>query len=365
MPGSGVTVRAMGARLQDSVRAETDNSGERHPRRLALLIETTPVVVRTKRFGKLELKRSMTIGDAIFLQELEQEGRPVDDRHYTVLALHRLLIAPDLREEDLGSLTDWVLRRIARVYLRSVYPRYASAKPSRVYESFRSAITSYIRNQAQEFADALRPLAERFRGTLGALSGSIVGHRFPDTHLGIVEGSFKVPTYEIPSIPTYSWPLRDVMQPGVVQPSTDSAERTVARESKDSTSEAWSKVQRQVERARERLADASAEEDFQSVGHLCREILISLAEAVYVRERHPPVDGVEPSATDAKRRLEAYIAVELAGSSRKEARKSVRAIVGFAASLQHDRNATETEAAACLIATEAVVDVIEVVEQRT
>jgi hypothetical protein len=68
----------------------------------------------------------------------------------------------------------------------------------------------------------------------------------------------------------------------------------------------WSRVDRGVEKFRRVLETATSEEDFQGVGLLCREVLISLAQAVYVPELHPTSDGVEPSETDAKRMLEAY-----------------------------------------------------------
>lgn len=75
----------------------------------------------------------------------------------------------------------------------------------------------------------------------------------------------------------------------------------------------WRPVDRCVGELRDRLAAARNEEQFQVVGLLGREVLISLAQAVYDRRRHPPLDAVEPSDTDAKRMLEAYIAVELGG----------------------------------------------------
>ena len=61
------------------------------------------------------------------------------------------------------------------------------------------------------------------------------------------------------------------------------------------------------------LAAAKVEEHFQAVGLLCREALISLGQAVFLAERHPTVDGVKASSTDAKRMLEAYFVVELGG----------------------------------------------------
>jgi hypothetical protein len=77
----------------------------------------------------------------------------------------------------------------------------------------------------------------------------------------------------------------------------------------------WQRVDRCVGELRDRLAAARNEEQFQSVGLLGREALIFVAQAVYERARHPPLDGIEPIETDAKRMLEAYFAVELAGNS--------------------------------------------------
>jgi len=52
----------------------------------------------------------------------------------------------------------------------------------------------------------------------------------------------------------------------------------------------WPKVDRPMGEARERLREASNEEQFQAVGLLCREALITLAQAVYAAERHPALD---------------------------------------------------------------------------
>ena len=75
----------------------------------------------------------------------------------------------------------------------------------------------------------------------------------------------------------------------------------------------WAKVDRALGEIRKRPEEASTEEQFQAVGLLCRETLISLGQTVYDPARHKPVDGVEPSPTDAKRMLEGYLASELAG----------------------------------------------------
>ena len=63
----------------------------------------------------------------------------------------------------------------------------------------------------------------------------------------------------------------------------------------------WTRVDRTLGEVRSRLESASTEEQFQAVGLLCREVLISLAQTVFDPDQHPALDGVEVSKTDAKR----------------------------------------------------------------
>ena len=126
----------------------------------------------------------------------------------------------------------------------------------------------------------------------------------------------------------------------------------------------WPKVDRQVGEIRLRLREATAEEQFQAVGHLCREALISVAQAVFDPSRHPPVDGVGPSATDAKRMLSAFFAEVLAGSGNDNARKHAHAAFGLANDVQHDRAATFQDAALCAEATLSVIRIIAIVSGR-
>ena len=65
----------------------------------------------------------------------------------------------------------------------------------------------------------------------------------------------------------------------------------------------WERVDRTVEKARSALARSAGEEDYQAIGLFCREALISVAATVWDPARHPVLDGVAPSATDAKRRF--------------------------------------------------------------
>src|SRR3984893_13717941 len=107
-----------------------------------------------------------------------------------------------------------------------------------------------------------------------------------------------------------------------------------------------------------RLETATMEEQFQAVGLLCRETLISLAQAVYDAKQHPTLDGVTASDTDAKRMLEAYIAVAFGGSAYEHFRKHARAAYDLAAHLQHRRTASFRQAAACTEATTSIVNLI-------
>ncbi len=126
----------------------------------------------------------------------------------------------------------------------------------------------------------------------------------------------------------------------------------------------WPRVDRQVKELRLRLREATTEEQFQSVGHLSRETLISVAQAVYDRERYPPTDDIEPSTTDVKRMLDAFFEVELTGTGNRKARKHARAAFDLANVLQHDRKASFRDAALCAEATVSVIRIVAIVSGR-
>ena len=123
----------------------------------------------------------------------------------------------------------------------------------------------------------------------------------------------------------------------------------------------WARVDRTVSELRRRLSEANSEEHYQAIGLLCREALISTAQAVFDPEQHPTLDGVKASETDAKRMLESYIAVALAGGSNDFLRKHVRAALDLAIHVQHRRTASYRDAAICLEATISVVNIIAIV----
>ncbi len=126
----------------------------------------------------------------------------------------------------------------------------------------------------------------------------------------------------------------------------------------------WQKVDRQLQEVRLRLDTAESEEQYQAVGLLCREVLISVAQEVYDRASHEPSDDVRTSESDAKRMLEAVFGSELNGSANEEARAHAKAALRLALALQHKRTADFRMAALCAEATSSVVNMLAVIAGR-
>jgi len=126
----------------------------------------------------------------------------------------------------------------------------------------------------------------------------------------------------------------------------------------------WERLERSVQEIRKRQSEASKEEQFQVIGLLCRETIITLAQSVFIEDKHPILDDTKVSKTDAKRMLEAYIAVELSGSSNKILRQYARSTLDLANALTHKRTATKKDASLCSIATLSLINFIGTIEGR-
>lgn len=159
-----------------------------------------------------------------------------------------------------------------------------------------------------------------------------------------------------------NWATRRVYVSGLYQPLVDQVRAATTgppRVFEEPTG--WERVDRGVDEIRRRLEQAETEEQFQAVGLLCRETLISLAQVVYDPQRHPSEDGVTPSDTDAKRMLDAYVSTELAGGSNEGVRRHAKAALTLANDLQHHRTAEFRQAALCAEATTSTVNIIAVI----
>ena len=123
----------------------------------------------------------------------------------------------------------------------------------------------------------------------------------------------------------------------------------------------WERVDRNIDKIVNQIAKAENEEDFQLVGLLCREALISIAQAVYDPIDNPSLDGVEISETDAKRMLESYLVTELSGKSNEVPRKFAKTAYQLAVKLQHKRTASFRDAALCAEATRSIINTIAII----
>lgn len=126
----------------------------------------------------------------------------------------------------------------------------------------------------------------------------------------------------------------------------------------------WERIKRGIIEINKREKQAINEEQFQAVGMLCRELIISLAQVVFNPVLHPSLDGVEISKTDAKRMLESYIAVSLAGGDYEELRSYAKITNKLANTLTHKRTATKKEMMLCTSATFALINFIGVLEDK-
>ncbi len=128
----------------------------------------------------------------------------------------------------------------------------------------------------------------------------------------------------------------------------------------------WKRVDRTMDSIRESLTTASTEEQCQGVGLLCRDGLVSMAQAVFDPTLHPPLpnDKTEISNTDIKRMMARYVASECSGASSKEIRKSVNAAVDLANKVTHGRTSDYRDAALCAQATFNAIGLIAIISGK-
>jgi hypothetical protein len=124
----------------------------------------------------------------------------------------------------------------------------------------------------------------------------------------------------------------------------------------------WERVDRTTARIGDLMLKAQTEEDYQTIGLLCRENLISLSNAVYQSEKHEKYLDQKASETDAKRLLDAYLSCELPGDSNEEMRRFAKSAVALANALTHKRTADRILAGICTSATNAVIGIARIIE---
>lgn len=128
----------------------------------------------------------------------------------------------------------------------------------------------------------------------------------------------------------------------------------------------WTRIKRTVDKIKSDCQSAKDEEDFQSVGLLCRDVLISLAQAVYDSNIHGDTDeqGTHIGNSDAVRMIGNYFSVVLQGKQKKELRDYAKATNAIANQLTHKRTATRTDMLLTMSSTIALINFIGILEGK-
>lgn len=123
----------------------------------------------------------------------------------------------------------------------------------------------------------------------------------------------------------------------------------------------WARADLELELVRRQLAEAKVEADYQAVGHRCREIILSVAQAAFDSSKHS-APGI--SSGHAEGLLAAFFSAEMRGGQHEQARALARKAEAFAGSVAHDRTGTLQEAALAVEAVAFVARIVSIVAGR-
>ena len=128
----------------------------------------------------------------------------------------------------------------------------------------------------------------------------------------------------------------------------------------------WDKIKRTVKKIKIDSLSAVNEEDFQTIGLLCRDVIISLAQAVYDPIIHGDTheDGTKIGNADAVRMIGNYVNYTLGGSSNKELKGYAKTTNALANQLTHKRTATKKDMLLAVSSTIALINFIGIIEEK-
>lgn len=126
----------------------------------------------------------------------------------------------------------------------------------------------------------------------------------------------------------------------------------------------WYLIKFAITEIKKREKAATRVEQFQAVGTLCRELIITLAQTVYNEDDHPSLDGVKVSKTDANRMLESYIKAVQKGDKNEELRSYAKSTNKLANALTHKRSSTKRDMMLCTSATLTLVNFVGILENK-
>lgn len=125
----------------------------------------------------------------------------------------------------------------------------------------------------------------------------------------------------------------------------------------------WKKIDNGITRMKEILTSANQTTDYQSVGMYGRELLITLAQIVFDKEKHPSTDGTEIGKADSKRMLNAYIHYCMNKKSKEREIKFAKSSIDFSNELTHNRTASAMDAELCYNAVLSTIHIIHVLNK--
>lgn len=128
----------------------------------------------------------------------------------------------------------------------------------------------------------------------------------------------------------------------------------------------WERIKRTVTKIKRERNNAKDEEDFQAMGLLCRDVIISLAEAVYDPRIHGATDetGKQIGNADAVRMIGNYVNVKLGGGHHKELKAYAKATNNLANKLTHKRSATKRDMLLTVSSTIALINFVGIIEEK-
>ncbi len=128
----------------------------------------------------------------------------------------------------------------------------------------------------------------------------------------------------------------------------------------------WERIERTLTKIKRDSHSAQNEEEFQIIGLLCRDVIISLAQSVYNPIIHGETDdsGKHIGPSDAVRMLNNYITVTLAGKDNKELRDYIKTANALANQLTHKRSATRKDMLLTMTSTIALINLIGIIEDK-
>lgn len=128
----------------------------------------------------------------------------------------------------------------------------------------------------------------------------------------------------------------------------------------------WDRIKRTVSKIQIHSDLAQNEEDFQAIGVLCRDVIISLAQAVYDPVTHGEKDenGIIIGPADAVRMIGNYVDVILKGKHNKELRDYAKVTNSLANQLTHKRTATRKDMLMAVSSTIALINFIGILEDK-